>query len=191
MNQEKKIKDLQEKIEQLTKMVEESQKPKSNESLYESISSDRMIVLMNMMDAGGTYSVDGVPPIRFDEFGSMQRVKFEDLNALISKYRETFKQIGIRIVNADDVVDVLYLRTYYDKYDITKEELENLISLGTDEMIKKIKSLSNYLKESAFSIMISGVAEGNAKYMDRNKWKAIKDNFGVDIEKYSSKYPKE
>ena len=82
----------------------------------------------------------------------------------------------------------MYLRNAYNKYDISKEELEDIIQLEPQEMIKKIKSLSRPLQESAISLIIEGIARNDKRYMDKNKWDVIDSEYKINIKDLVDKY---
>lgn len=125
--------------------------------------------------------------MRFDHFGHIQPVRFEDLESLVSKYRDYFEKLEIRILD-DEVVNALYLRESYNKYDISTEEMEDMINLNPQDLIKKIKSLNTALQESALSLIIMNVAKNNSKYMDKNKWDVINNAFNINIQEFANRY---
>lgn len=198
--------DLENKLNALMSMVEnltknqntintqninnESQKArKSALQSYKKIDPNERILLINMSDAAGTYITHNGKPIRFEYTGHIHPVKFEDVESLRTKYRNSFENLEIRIIDNEDAIDALYLRNYYDKYgNITFEELEDIILFDAQSMIKKIKSLSKPLQESAISLIISGVARKEQKYLDKNKWDVIKSEYKVDIDELSKNY---
>lgn len=190
-----KNKELEEKVKNLTLMVEklleqqnkEEFKKDTAEEKYREIEPTKRVLLMNMVNAGGTYKTYTGKAIRFDKFGQIQPVRFEDVESLVSKYRNYFENIEIRILDKD-VVDALYLRNAYNKYDISKEELEDIIQLEPQEMIKKIKSLSRPLQESAISLIIEGIARNDKRYMDKNKWDVIDSEYKINIKDLVDKY---
>lgn len=205
LEQEKNIK-LEQKFEDLTSMVEkllQSQaellsvktevKPepikqieyKSSIDEYKQIDPYKRVLLVNMMDAGATLISHSGKSIRFDQCGQVQSAKFEDVESYRNKYRSLFETLGIRIIDAEDVINSLYLKPFYKKYDISFEELENIIALEPQALVEKIKSLSKPLQESALCMIIGGVARSDAKYIDRNKWEVINNAFGINILKLS------
>jgi len=155
---------------------------------YVSIDHAKRVLLMNMMHAGGTFTTHSNKPIRFNHFGHIQHARFEDVESLASKYREYFEKLEIRILNDNDVVEALYLKESYNKYDISKEELENIIELDAQKIVEKIKSLSDAMQESALSLIVSNVSKGNPKFMDKNKWEIINNAFGINIQEFANKY---
>jgi len=164
------------------KVVEVPKKDKNKTILdkYKSIDPNERILIMNMVSSGGTYTTFEGHPVRFDFFGQVQPIKFRDLESLHSRYMPYFKNLEIRILN-DDVVDALYLRGEYNKKDITKEELENIIDLEPQEMITKIKTLTKPLQESVITLIIQKASENDPRYLDMNKWAVLNNTFGIDI----------
>jgi len=167
---------------QEAKIAEVPQEIKKETALdkYKSIDPNERILIMNMVSSGGTYTTFEGHPVRFDFFGQVQPIKFRDLESLHSRYMPYFKNLEIRILN-DDVVDALYLRNDYNKNDITKEELENIIDLEPQEMIAKIKTLTRPLQESVITLIIQKASENDSRYLDMNKWVVLNNTFGIDI----------
>ena len=148
---------------------------------YKNIDENERVLIMNMVNAGATYTTLDNHPFRFEYFGQIQPIRFKDLEQLTSKYLPYFRNLEIRILN-DDVVDALYLRKYYDKNDISKEELEGIIDLEPQEMVEKLKALTPILRQTALSLIVQRAAENDVRYMDLNKWQVIKNFANVDIE---------
>jgi 3-methyladenine DNA glycosylase AlkC len=171
--------------------VRKESKIKTQKSIIEKfkdIEPTRRVVLVHMIYAGGTYKTsDGRPTVRFDGFGNIQPIRFEDLQNMVARYRNRFQDLQIRILD-DEVIDALYLREFYNKYDISDDEMRNLISLDAQKMIAKIQSLSKPLQEAAIALIIDGVAKNDSMYMDRNKWQVINNAFNVDIEGFARNY---
>ncbi len=202
--------ELENKIKELTKVVDGllnerkemnevvkgllDERKKINENIeeitlkYSEIEPTRRVLLMNMVDAGATYKTHSGKVIRFDRFGQVQPARFEDLESLVSIYRSYFENIEVRIVNDNDVIDALYLRNCYNSHDISKEKMENIILLDPQAMIKKIKSLSVPLQQSAISLIINGISEGKEKYMDKNKWDVIESAYNINLKEIVMKY---
>lgn len=191
--------DLENKLNDLMKMVagltekqsepiQETKKIKSSLDSYKEIEPTKRILLMNMIDAGGTYITHSGKPIRFDYQGQVQPVRFEDVESLRNKYRNSFENLEIRILDDDEVVNALYLKSFYDKYDISLEEMESIIELNAQNMIRKIKEMPKSLREATLCMIISNVAKKNAKYMDKNKWEVINNEFNINIEELSRTY---
>ncbi len=200
---ENKIKELAEVVDgllnerkEINKVVEDllnekKEVSKSTEEItlkYSEIEPTRRVLLMNMVNAGATYKTYSGKVIRFDRFGQVQPARFEDLESLVSIYRNYFENIEVRIINDDDVIDALYLRNSYDSHDISKEEMENIISLDPQSMIKKIKLLSVPLQQSVISLVINGISNGEKKYMDKNKWDVIESTYNIDLNGIVAKY---
>lgn len=197
---ESKVDKLSTLLEKLLVKQEETAQKTSNEidnnvnntsnrsfNAYSNIEPTRRILLVNMVNAGGTYITHNNKSIRFDYFGHVQPVRFEDLESLVSKYRDYFENLEIRILD-NEAIDALYLREAYNKYDISVEEMENIISLKPQDMIKKIQSLNTSLQESVLSLIIMNIAKNNTKYMDRNKWDVINNTFNINIQDFANKY---
>ena len=160
---------------------------KSGFQAYAEIEPARRILIVNMMNAGGTFTTYSGKPIRFDNFGHIQPVRFEELESLASKYRNYFENLELRILD-EDVVDALYLRQFYNKYDISVEEMEKIIELNPQALVEKIKTLSTPLQESVLCLIISKVAENDYKYMDKNKWDVLNNAFNINIQEFANRY---
>jgi len=198
VEQEKNV-ELENKINSLTSMVEQlikqqtentTQKQDNKSALdsYKEIDSHKRVLLMSMIDAGATLITHGGKSVRFDRCGQIAPAKFEDVESLRNKYRSIFENLGIRIIDDEDVVNALYLRPFYDKYKVTFEDLDNIINLEPQEMIKKIQALPKSLQESVLSMIVGGVARRESKYLDKNKWEVINNAFNINIEELSSTY---
>ena len=189
-SQIEKEEDTKTKIAEYEKQINTPQKQEKDKGFqaYVSIDHAKRVLLMNMMHAGGTFTTHSNKPIRFNHFGHIQHARFEDVESLASKYREYFEKLEIRILNDDDVVEALYLKESYNKYDISKEELENIIELDAQKIVEKIKSLSDAMQESALSLIVSNVSKSNPKFMDKNKWEIINNAFGINIQEFANKY---
>jgi len=201
-----KNKDLEDKINNITimmeKLLESQNKINENKSDIETIKSEtnkgfksyvtidptKRVLLMQMEHAGGSFFTHNNKLIRFNNYGHINPVRFEDVESLVSRYRDHFENLEIRILNDDDVIDTLYLRENYKKYDISKEEIDNIIELDTNKLIEKIKSLSKPLQESVLALIISNVAKNNPKYLDKNKWEVLNNVFNINIQEFSNKY---
>lgn len=204
MEQVLKNRELEDKVNNITLMLEkllakennktevttEVKKEQENKGfqVYANIDPTKRVLLMNMMNAGGTFITHNNKQIRFNHFGHIQPARFEDIESLVTKYRDYFENLEIRILNDNEVVEALYLKSFYDKYDISKEEIENIINLDKERIVEKIKSLSSALQESVLSLIISSVAKNDSKYMDKNKWEVINNAFGIDIQEFANKY---
>lgn len=176
------------KSETITEEIDNKPTTKSNGfASYINIEPTKRVLLVNMMTAGGTFITHNNRHVRFDHFGHIQPVRFEDLESLVSKYRDYFEKLEIRILD-DEVVNALYLRESYNKYDISTEEMEDMINLNPQDLIKKIKSLNTALQESALSLIIMNVAKNNSKYMDKNKWDVINNAFNINIQEFANRY---
>ena len=189
-SQIEKEEDTKTKIAEYEKQINTPQKQEKDKGFqaYVSIDHAKRVLLMNMMHAGGTFTTHSNKPIRFNHFGHIQHARFEDVESLASKYREYFEKLEIRILNDNDVVEALYLKESYNKYDISKEELENIIELDAQKIVEKIKSLSDAMQESALSLIVSNVSKSNPKFMDKNKWEIINNAFGINIQEFANKY---
>ncbi len=184
--QEKQKEEYEKQKEQQEKQKEET--ANIAEKRYKEIDPTERVLLMHMVNAGGTYITHTGKAIRLEGFGSFQSARFEDVESLISKYRKKFDNLEIKIIEPQSAIDALYLRKQYDKYDISKEEMEDIINLEPQDMIKKIKSLPKSLQESAISLIIEGVAKNDKKYMDKNKWDVINSAFKIDIKSLVDRY---
>lgn len=201
-----KNKELESKVDSLAAMMEklmvsqtqsktESEKSENSEittkqtgfQAYNNIDPTKRILMANMMNAGGTFITHSGRSIRFDHFGHIQPARFEDLESLVSKYRNYFENIEIRILD-EEVVDALYLREFYNKNNITVEEMERIIELKPQDLVEKIKSLNTALQESALCLIISNVAKNNSKYMDKNKWDVLNNAFNINIQEFADRY---
>jgi len=189
-SQIKKEEKTNEEIIEYEKQIAKPQKQEKDKGFqaYVNIDHTKRILLMNMMHAGGTFTTHSNKPIRFNHFGHIQHARFEDVESLASKYRSYFEKLEIRILNDDDAVEALYLKESYNKYDISKEELENIIELDAQKIVEKIKSLSEPMQESALSLIVSNVSKSNPKFMDKNKWEIINNAFGINIQEFANKY---
>jgi hypothetical protein len=195
---ENKLNSLMEMIGKLTtqkeeKILTEKQIKRKVSESYKQIDPYQRVLLINMIDAGGTYITHNGKSIRFDKAGQIQPSRFEDVESLRNKYRSTFENLELRIICEDDdaldnILNALYLKKYYDECKITFEELEDLISLDAQSMITKIKTLPKSLQESALSLIVSGVARRESKFMDKNKWSVINSAYNIDIEDMSRTY---
>lgn len=194
--QKRKNEELESKLNMLMSMInkqsenkqEEQPKQSNRLSKYLEIEPTKRVLLMHMIYAGGTYkTADGRPPIRFDGFGSIQPIRFEDLQHMVTRYRNRFQNLEIKILD-DDIVDALYLRDFYNKNNITDDEIRNIINLNPQALVDKIKSLPRSLQESALSLIIDGVSKNDSMYMDRNKWQVINNAFNIDIENFARTY---
>ncbi len=196
---EAKNKELEKKMNELSTMVEdllkqqkakeqkEEEKKVTFEDKYKEIDPTKRVLLMNMVNAGATYKTHSGKAIRFDKFGQIQPARFEDVESFVFKYRSYFENIEVRILD-NDAVDALYLRDAYNKYDISKEEMEGIIKLAPQEMIKKVKKLSKPLQESFVSLVVEGIAKNDKNYMDKNKWDVIDSTYNISIKKLVDKY---
>lgn len=135
----------------------------------------------------GTYITHTGKAIRYNGFGHIVPMRYDDLESLVSKYRNYFETLQIRILD-DEAINLLYLREYYNKYDISKEELENIITLEPQQMISKITSLTQSLQETAVSLIIKGISENDSKFLDMNKWAVIENHFNIKINDLVDQY---
>ena len=87
----------------------------------------------------------------------------------------------------DQTINALYLRSYYDKYYVDKEDMENIITLNPQDIVAKIKSYPKILQESILSLIIQNVAYNNPIYMDMNKWDVINNAFQIDIKSFAER----
>jgi hypothetical protein len=177
------------KLVQDKKPEDKPKKTKTASEAYKHIDPFQRVLLINMINAGGTYITHSGKSIRFDYPGQIQPAKFEDVESLRNKYKNSFENLEIRILDdEEDILNALYLKSFYDKNKITFEELEDLINLDAQSMIIKIKSLSKPLQESALSLIIDGVAKKEPKFLDKNKWAVINNEFNINIEELSQTY---
>lgn len=170
-----------------TEIITKEQTKKTGFQAYSNIDPTRRILLVNMMNAGGTFITYSGKSIRFEYFGHIQPARFEDVESLVSKYRDYFEKLEIRILD-EEAIDALYLREFYNKNNISVEEMENIINLNPQDLVTKIKSLNSSLQESALCLIISNVAQNNLKYMDKNKWDVLNNTFNINVQEFANKY---
>ena len=198
-----KNKELEGKLDKLTSMMEKLMEEKAPKEIspkvenkhytvngydkYKEIDPTKRVFLTSMLYGRTPLLTTTGKKFTFDNFGDTLQIRFEDLEDLYRKYKNYFTSLEIRILD-DDAIDALYLRQYYDKINLTPEDMENLITLDPQELVKRLKGMSTGLRESAISLIIVGVANNDKKYMDRNAWEVIKNAFGVDINDFVDNY---
>ena len=182
------VEKLTEKQSEMETKVEENKNVSNIIETYKSIDPTRRVLLINMSTAAGTYTTHSGRVIRFERFRQILPSRFEDVESLRNKYRNTFEELEIMIAEDQEIIDALYLTQFYKKYNVKPDEIEDIITLDSQKMIERIKELPKALQESVLCVIIQGIADTNPKYLDRNKIEVINNAFNIKLEELAETY---
>lgn len=139
---------------------------------YKDISPLKLIKVISLSDGGVSLRTkpggDG-KVFRFDKFGHSIPITYSDLQDIIATDR-SFIEDGCVYICDEDVVKNNYLEDIYSKF-ITIDNINNIFSFSTEQIIDMVKNTTETIQESIISIIIKKI--NNNEYVDMNKVNAI------------------
>jgi hypothetical protein len=118
----------------------------------------------------------------FDDYGSIVKIKFDDLEECYSSYRKTFEDGSLYIADADAVAELGLAEDYQKLYD--KKTVDKIILLKTDIEVDMFLNMSQDLRESTARAIAERMVSGE-KY-DLNLTHRIQQESDIDFEKMVS-----
>ncbi|KAF6565445.1 hypothetical protein G9G63_09820 [Paenibacillus sp. EKM202P] len=109
--------------------------------------------------------------IRFNDFGTSKLITFEDVRAIVDNHTK-FAHEGAFLIQNEKAVKALYLEDVYQNF-ISREAIDNIISLDINEITDTLNSVSSTLRENIVERIVVGVASNDRKFQDRYKIDAI------------------
>ncbi|MGG1650430.1 hypothetical protein ABHN03_16630 [Paenibacillus sp. NRS-1775] len=171
------VEDLLEKNKKIETSHEEIKtETKKVNSLFESVEDKldidpREYIRVVSLTNGGLNLTGTTSTIRFNDFGSSKTITFEDVRAIVDNHTK-FAHEGAFLIQSEKAVKALYLDDVYQKF-VSRETIDNIISLDIDEIIDTLNSVSPTLKENIIERIVVGIATNDNKFQDRYKIDAI------------------
>ncbi|MET3209915.1 UNVERIFIED_CONTAM: (2Fe-2S) ferredoxin [Paenibacillus sp. PvR008] len=171
------VEDLLEKNKKIETSHEEIKtEAKKVNSLFESVEDKldidpREYIRVVSLTNGGLNLTGTTSTIRFNDFGSSKTITFEDVRAIVDNHTK-FAHEGAFLIQSEKAVKALYLDDVYQKF-VSRETIDNIISLDIDEIIDTLNSVSPTLKENIIERIVVGIATNDNKFQDRYKIDAI------------------
>lgn len=170
---------LKEELESIKKMMDalmkskevEAEKPKlqKKDGVFNIVKLDpnTLIYVESLFFGGLTLKGSHNKEIRFESFGQVMPVSYEDLTYACSNNR-SFAEGGYFYIHNEDAIKSLYLTEHY-KSIISADEIKNVINLSDDEIAILYSRVKKNIQTSIISNVILGIQNNDPKYLDRNK----------------------
>ena len=175
---------LKEEIEQLKKMIEELRKEKENiidipESTVSEIPLNKLIKVVSLFHGILNLITNSGKVITFNHFGAIKPITFGDLMEICDRQKR-FAEEGYFMILDKDAVEALYLTEAYKKI-VSKEVIENIITLPEEKIKEILENTTDAIKESIIDTIIKGINAGDIRYLDKNKIYFIGQILGKDL----------
>lgn len=182
-------KEQDEKIDKLTKMVEDLMKSKPKHENQEPTKSKleldlEEVEVMNNTFAIGSYRLaDGSSVLEFDKFGQTDFVRLGDLKKLIrsKSNRKFFEDLSLLVLD-EWAIKELRLSNFYKDEKAKSDFFENLINLSAENMINEIPKMNQRMKSDFYRFFVHQNVEGNKNAMDIGKKMAVANFYKQDID---------
>ncbi|MEK4427823.1 hypothetical protein MHB54_01040 [Paenibacillus sp. FSL M7-0802] len=171
------VEDLLEKNKKIETSHEEIKtETKKVNSLFESVEDKldidpREYIRVISLTNGGLNLTGTTSTIRFNDFGSSKTITFEDVRAIVDNHTK-FAHEGAFLIQSEKAVKALYLDDVYQKF-VSRETIDNIISLDIEEIIDTLNSVSPTLKENIIERIVVGIAANDSRFQDRYKIDSI------------------
>ncbi|MBZ4664644.1 MAG: hypothetical protein JG776_2368 [Caloramator sp.] len=175
---------LKEEIEQLKKMIEELRKEKENiidipESTVSEIPLNKLIKVVSLFHGILNLITNSGKVITFNHFGAIKPITFGDLMEICDRQKRLAEE-GYFMILDKDAVEALYLTEAYKKI-VSKEVIENIITLPEEKIKEILENTTDAIKESIIDTIIKGINAGDIRYLDKNKIYFIGQILGKDL----------
>lgn len=175
---------LKEEIEQLKKMIEELRKEKENiidipESTVSEIPLNKLIKVVSLFHGILNLITNSGKVITFNHFGAIKPITFGDLMEICDRQKRLAEE-GYFMILDKDAVEALYLTEAYKKI-VSKEVIENIITLPGEKIKEILENTTDAIKESIIDTIIKGINAGDIRYLDKNKIYFIGQILGKDL----------
>lgn len=175
---------LKEEIEQLKKMIKELRKEKENiidipESTVSEIPLNKLIKVVSLFHGILNLITNSGKVITFNHFGAIKPITFGDLMEICDRQKRLAEE-GYFMILDKDAVEALYLTEAYKKI-VSKEVIENIITLPEEKIKEILENTTDAIKESIIDTIIKGINAGDIRYSDKNKIYFIGQILGKDL----------
>lgn len=175
---------LKEEIGQLKKMIEELRKEKENiidipESTVSEIPLNKLIKVVSLFHGILNLITNSGKVITFNHFGAIKPITFGDLMEICDRQKRLAEE-GYFMILDKDAVEALYLTEAYKKI-VSKEVIENIITLPEEKIKEILENTTDAIKESIIDTIIKGINAGDIRYLDKNKIYFIGQILGKDL----------
>lgn len=123
-------------------------------------------------------------PFRFDKFGVVKMINYNELVEILH-YNYSFAEQGLFYIYNDNVISNHGLQDIYSKI-LSKEQIENLLTMKNSEAIELFKNTTNEQHENIVSIIINKINSGED--VDYNKIESFGKIYGKNINDMASEF---
>lgn len=135
------------------------------------IEPNTLIYVESLFTGGMTLKGSHNKTVRFETFGQVMPITYEDLTYICSNHR-SLAEDGYFFIHNEDAIKSLYLTEHYKRI-ISAQEINEVINLDENEMVDIYNSVTKNIKASIISCFIKGIQDNVRDYQDRNKISVI------------------
>ena len=141
------------------------------------INPNKRVKLIHMLQ-GGTTLKNHKARVRFESLFQARYAKYEDVEDFRhGDYREIFEDGGIFVAGKANRQALMLDHLVDDQYKMNEKLYDDMLKLKPQELVVKLKSLSEALQTSFATYFIDLAKENHKDCIDRNKWDALSTYF--------------